>query len=30
VPITDWYTAFQDVVWDEIRKYAEEFKKTGK
>jgi len=30
VPVTDWYTAFQDVVWDEIRKYAEEFKKTGK
>ena len=30
VPITDWFTANQDVVWDEIRKYSAEFKKSGK
>ena len=27
---TDWYTANQDLVWAEIKKYSEEFKKTGK
>ncbi|MCV0396551.1 MAG: ABC transporter substrate-binding protein [Rhizobiaceae bacterium] len=26
---TDFFTANQDVVWEEIRKYSEEFKKTG-
>ena len=26
----DWFSANQDVVWEEIRKYSEEFKKTGK
>ena len=30
VPITDWYSANQDVVWAEIRKYSSEFAKTGK
>lgn len=30
VPATDWFTANQDVVWAEIRKYSEEFKRTGK
>lgn len=30
VPQTDWFSANQDVVWEEIRKYSEEFKKTGK
>jgi branched-chain amino acid transport system substrate-binding protein len=29
VPQTDWFSANQDVVWEEIRKYSEEFKKTG-
>ena len=29
-PITDWYSANQDVVWQEIRKYSSEFAKTGK
>jgi branched-chain amino acid transport system substrate-binding protein len=30
VPVTDWFTANQDVVWTEIRKYSEEFRRTGK
>lgn len=30
VPQTDWFSANQDVVWEEIRKYSQEFKKTGK
>ncbi|MFT3953010.1 MAG: hypothetical protein QM722_00790 [Piscinibacter sp.] len=30
VPITDWFTANQDIVWTEIRKYSEEFRRTGK
>lgn len=30
VPETDWFSAYQDVVWEEIRKYSEEFAKTGK
>ncbi len=30
VPATDWFAANQDIVWGEIRKYSEEFKKTGK
>ena len=30
VPATDWFSANQDVVWEEVRKYSEEFKKTGK
>ena len=30
VPVTDWFTANQDVVWTEVRKYSEEFRKTGK
>lgn len=30
VPITDWFSANQDVVWEEIRKNSDEFKKTGK
>ena len=30
VPVTDWFTANQDVVWGEVRKYSEEFKRTGK
>lgn len=30
VPQTDWFTANQDLVWAEIRKYSAEFKKTGK
>jgi branched-chain amino acid transport system substrate-binding protein len=30
VPQTDWYTANQDLVWEEIKKYSEEFKKSGK
>lgn len=29
-PITDWYSANQDVVWQEVRKNSEEFKKSGK
>lgn len=29
-PVTDWFSANQDVVWEEVRKYSEEFKKTGK
>lgn len=30
VPDTDFFSANQDVVWEEVRKYSEEFKKTGK
>ena len=30
VPQTDWYSANQDIVWEQIRKSSEEFKKTGK
>lgn len=30
VPQTDWFSANQDLVWAEIKKYSEEFKKTGK
>lgn len=30
VPVTDWYSANQDVVWQEVKKYSEEFKKSGK
>jgi branched-chain amino acid transport system substrate-binding protein len=29
VPRTDWYAAYQDVVWDLIKKNAEEFKKAN-
>ncbi|MDQ8727473.1 ABC transporter substrate-binding protein [Bradyrhizobium sp. LHD-71] len=29
-PQTDWFTANQDLVWSEIKKYSEEFKKSGK
>jgi len=29
VPKTDWYAAYQDVVWDLIKKNAEEFKKAN-
>ena len=27
VPKTGWYNAYQDVVWDLVKKNAEEFKK---
>ena len=27
---TDWFTANQELVWAEIKKYSDEFKKTGK
>ena len=30
VPVTDWFTANQDIVWTEIRKYSEEFRRSGK
>ena len=30
VPQSDWGNANQDVVWAEIKKYSEEFKKSGK
>ncbi|MCP1337718.1 ABC transporter substrate-binding protein [Futiania mangrovi] len=30
VPATDWYSANQDVVWEEVRKYSAQFKATGK
>ena len=30
VPVTDWFSANQEVVWQEIRKNSEEFKKSGK
>lgn len=29
VPKTDWYAASQDLVWELVRKNAEEFKKSG-
>ena len=29
-PATDWFTANQDIVWEQIRKYSAEFAKTGK
>jgi branched-chain amino acid transport system substrate-binding protein len=29
VPKSDWYAAYQDVVWDLIKKNAEEFKKAN-
>lgn len=29
VPATDWFSANQDVVWEEVRKYSSEFKKSG-
>lgn len=28
-PVTDWFSANQDVVWEEIRKYSGDFAKTG-
>lgn len=28
-PMTDWFSANQDVVWEEVRKYSSEFAKTG-
>jgi len=30
VPVTDWFAANQDAVWEEIKKYSAEFAKTGK
>jgi branched-chain amino acid transport system substrate-binding protein len=30
VPASDWFSANQDIVWAQIRKYSEEFKKSGK
>lgn len=30
VPRTDWYSAYRDVVWEQVKKSAEEFAKTGK
>ena len=30
VPVTDWFTAYQDVVWEVIRESAAEFQKSGK
>jgi branched-chain amino acid transport system substrate-binding protein len=30
VPQSDWFSANGDLVWGEIKKYSEEFKKTGK
>ena len=30
VPATDWFSANQDIVWAEVRKYSDEFKRTGK
>jgi len=30
VPKTDWYAASQDLVWELVRKNAEEFKTSGK
>lgn len=30
VPVTDWFNANQDVVWEEVKKYSAEFAKTGK
>lgn len=28
-PMTDWFSANQDVVWEEVRKYSSEFAKSG-
>lgn len=28
-PVTDWFTANQDIVWEEIRKYSSQFAETG-
>ena len=30
VPASDWFAANQDIVWAEIRKSSEEFRKSGK
>ncbi|HKU94167.1 MAG TPA: ABC transporter substrate-binding protein [Vineibacter sp.] len=30
VPVSDWFAANQDLVWDEIRKSSAEFKASGK
>jgi branched-chain amino acid transport system substrate-binding protein len=30
VPATNWFAANQDVVWAEIRKSSDEFRKSGK
>jgi len=30
VPKTGWYSAYRDVVWEQIRKSSEEFQKSGK
>lgn len=29
VPVTDWFTANQDVVWEEIRKYSQDYAESG-
>jgi branched-chain amino acid transport system substrate-binding protein len=29
-PTTGWFTANQEIVWQEIRKYSEEFRRTGR
>lgn len=29
-PLNDWHTSYQDVVWEEIKAGADEFKKSGK
>ncbi|MDO9526828.1 MAG: hypothetical protein Q7J57_15040, partial [Gemmobacter sp.] len=29
VAASDWFSANQDLVWEEIRKYSDNFKKTG-
>jgi branched-chain amino acid transport system substrate-binding protein len=29
-PKTGWYSAYRDVVWEQVKKSAEEFQKTGK
>ena len=28
-PVTDWFTANQDLVWEEVRKYSAEFAQSG-
>ena len=30
VPKTGWYSAYRDVVWDHVKKSAEEFQRSGK
>jgi hypothetical protein len=30
VPKTGWFSAYRDVVWDHVKKSAEEFQRTGK